>query len=132
MNNTFLVILTTLLGGTNIWTIILYIAEKKKRRLEIEKQQTDNDVLNLEALKNQIDYMETLMKRYRDNEVARNKLNDEQSKIIIELKKLLTDKELKIIELNKKLTIANSACCFRPNCIDRMILETSSQMVHAQ
>lgn len=80
-------ILTFILGGTNVWTVVMYVLERKKRALENKSAQTDIDDKEFETLKKQLEYQDIRLNNYEQKMREKETLDDEMRSQMVELKR---------------------------------------------
>lgn len=108
------------LGGTNVWTIIMYISERRKRKLEEKGQQLDVDAQEFNNLKQQLEYSDERIKMFYEQltkmekvivELRSNLLKEQQLNSELQLK--LTDVEAKYKRIIDKACMKASTCELR-------------------
>ncbi|MDD4847306.1 MAG: hypothetical protein PHR53_00875 [Bacteroidales bacterium] len=114
-------IILFLLSGTNLWTIVMYFLERRKRKLSERQQSIDVDAAEFDSLKKQLQFQEEQIAKFIENEKKRDELDDIQRAQIIEIKRCKHDIELKLVSVEHKLKIAESKVCERLDCERRII-----------
>ncbi len=108
------------LGGTNVWTIIMYISERRKRKLEEKGQQLNVDAQEFNNLKQQLEYSDERIKMFYEQltktekvivELRSNLLKEQQLNSELQLK--LTDVEAKYKRIIDKACMKASTCELR-------------------
>ncbi len=97
-------ILTFILGGTNVWTVIMYVLERKKRTLENKSAQTDIDDKEFETLKKQLEYQDIRLNNYEQKMREMDTIYDDMRAQMVELKRGKYDAELLVMKLTQKLS----------------------------
>jgi hypothetical protein len=126
MTNTEVVLLITtfIFGGTNVWTIILYIIERKKRKLDLTSQQQAIDDKEFDTLKNQLDYQDERIKNYEAKMKERDALDDELRAAMLDLKRGKYDADITALRLSRKLKEKEldyeRDACLNYNCTQRI------------
>jgi len=100
-------ILTFLLSGTNLWSIILYILERKKRNLEHKASQADIDDKEFETLKKQLEYQDVRLNGYEEKMREKEAIDDEMRARLVELKRGKYEAEMLVLKLTQKLNEKN-------------------------
>lgn len=124
-------ILTFILGGTNAWTVIMYVLERKKRSLENKSVQTDIDDKEFEILKKQLEYQDIRLNNYEQKMREKETLDDEMRSQMVELKRGKYEAELLVMKLTQKLkekeTEYSRDACMVTNCPQRISPKTNQQ-----
>lgn len=113
-------ILNFVFGGTTLFGLIKWRSERKLRDIDQKKEEKNLDVQNFDALVKQIEYQEELLAKYIENKRKAEELEDERDKLIIEMKRNLTNLELEKISLQKELTVAEAQVCKNTECKSRV------------
>lgn len=100
-------ILTFLLSGTNLWSIILFILERKKRKLDIKASQVDIDDKEFDTLKKQLEYQDIRLNNYEEKMREKETLDDEMRAQMVELKRGKYEAEMLVMKLTQKLNERN-------------------------
>lgn len=124
-------ILTFILGGTNVWTVVMYVLERKKRALENKSAQTDIDDKEFETLKKQLEYQDIRLNNYEQKMREKETLDDEMRSQMVELKRGKYEAELLVMKLTQKLneneTKYSRDACMVQNCPQRISPKTNQQ-----
>ena len=97
-------ILTFLLSGTNVWSIVMFVLERKKRTLENKSTQTDIDDKEFETLKKQLEYQDIRINNYEQKMREMDTIYDDMRAKMVELKRGKYDAELLVMKLSQKLS----------------------------
>lgn len=109
-------VLNFCLGGTTIWSIFKYLAEKKLRTLEMKEKENSLESQQFRALTEQIEYQKQLIKEFIANERERDELSDKQRELILTIKRNSHQIETDKIELERQLAISRTYECRRNDC----------------
>lgn len=124
-------ILTFILGGTNVWTVVMYVLERKKRALENKSAQTDIYDKEFETLKKQLEYQDIRLNNYEQKMREKETLDDEMRSQMVELKRGKYEAELLVMKLTQKLnenkTKYSRDACMVQNCPQRISPKTNQQ-----
>lgn len=116
-------ILTFLLSGTNLWSIVLFILERKKRKLEIKSSQADIDDKEFETLKKQLEYQDIRLTSYEEKMREKETLDDEMRARMVELKRGKYEADMLVMKLTQKLNERNLEydrdACMKKGCAMR-------------
>lgn len=104
-----------LMGGTNVWTIVMYFLERKKRKIEQTNNVKDVDLKEFETLQKQLEYQDERMENYETKLREREKIDDELRKELTEIKRGKYESDMLIMKLQRKISekdilYANDAC----------------------
>lgn len=117
-------ILTFLLSGTNIWSVLMYVMERKKRNLDNKSVQSDIDDKEFETLKKQLEYQDVRLDNYEQKMREKETIDDEIRSQMVALKRGKYDAELLVAKLTKKLHEKESEysrdACMVSNCPQRI------------
>jgi len=114
------VVLNFLFGGTTIWSIFRYLAEKKLRALEMKEKESTLETQQFRALTEQIEYQKQLIQEFITNDRERDELNDKQRELILTIKRQSHQIECDKIELERQLAISQAYECKRKDCEMRL------------
>ncbi len=117
-------ILTFLLGGTNVWTIVMYALECKKRALEHKSAQADIDDKEFETLRKQLEYQDTLISRYETKLHDYDDISDELRRKLFEIKRQKYESEKLVLKLRIKY---DSDACLDFECRNRILPNTNQK-----
>lgn len=111
------------LTGTNAWSVIMYILERKKRQNEVKKEQKEVDYKEFATLKSQLEYQDERLEDYEIKLKDRERIDDELRKELIEMKRSKFDSDMRVLKLERKLAERDAAyevdACINYDCPNR-------------
>lgn len=110
-------ILTFVLSGTNLWTIVMYFLDKRKRDLENKSSQADLDDKEFETLKKQLEYQDSLIEKYEAKLKERDSIDDELRSELMIIKRGKFEAEKLVLKLQIKY---DEDACLQLNCPNRI------------
>lgn len=113
-------ILIFVLGGTNLWTIISYVVERRKRKLLEKQTELDIDSSEFANIRTQMGYYEEQIEKFIEKERKRDAMDDEMREAFIEIKRKKHEIEIKVVNLEQQLRVSQNLCCNRTDCESRI------------
>lgn len=119
------IVLNFLLGGTTLFSVIQWAAEKRKRKLEADgiaitnaASQVEVDDKEFETLKKQLQFQDERIASYEQKMKERDKLDDEMRNEMIDIRRSKYELEVKVMKLSRQLATkeeeyARDACFVR-------------------
>lgn len=105
------------LGGTNVWTIIMYISERRKRKLEEKGQQLNVDAQEFNNLKQQLEYSDERIKMFYEQLTKMEKVIVELRSNLLKEQQLNSELQLKLTDVEAKYKrIIDEACMKASTC----------------
>lgn len=125
------IILNFVLGGTTLFGLIQWIAERRKRKLETDSvaignaaSQAEVDDKEFETLKKQLDYQDERLNSYEKKMKERDKLDDEMREEMVKMKQCKYDLEMQVMKLQNKLSVKEEEyrhdACMVHDCTKRI------------
>ncbi|MBR0078116.1 MAG: hypothetical protein IJP72_06950 [Bacteroidales bacterium] len=125
------IILNFVLGGTTLFGLIQWIAERRKRKLETDSvaignaaSQAEVDDKEFETLKKQLDYQDERLNSYEKKMKERDKLDDEMREEMVKMKRCKYDLEMQVMKLQNQLSVKEEEyrhdACMVHDCTKRI------------
>lgn len=119
------IILNFVLGGTTLFGLIQWFAERRRRKLETDSvaignaaSQAEVDDKEFETLKKQLDYQDERLNSYEKKMKERDRLDDEMREEMVKMKRCKYDLEMQVMKLQNQVAVkdeeyARDACMVR-------------------
>lgn len=109
-----------LLGGTNVWTVIMYILERKKRNIDLKGTKAEVDQKEFSTVRDQFEVFDKRLESYAQSLLEAENLNKKLRSEMQEMEKSKYALEIKIIKLEKLILQKSENECINFECRNRI------------
>lgn len=110
-----------LLGGTNIWTVIMYFSERRKRKLNEMELQHNVDAQEFNNLKQQLEYSDARIEKFYDQLTEMEKVIAELRSNLLKEQQLNYEYQLKLMDVESKYKQTKDEACVKASTCELRI-----------
>lgn len=118
-----------LMGGTNVWTIVMYFLERKKRKIEVKGTQVDVEQKELNTVRDQFDVFDKRLESYSKALIDAESNIDKLKKENRDMQKDKFSMEMQILKLEQVVKQKTENECLNFECKQR-IKETKNPIIN--